>query len=194
MMIQAQFNRPSDTLGRTYDYQWQTLTDIAPAMALAVIAAEDQRFPEHYGFDLTEIKHAWRDYRQGKRLRGASTLTQQVAKNLYLWPERSLLRKLLEAWFAFWIELLWSKERILEIYLNIAQFSSQSFGVAAASQQFFAKSSADLSSSEAALLAAALPAPVRNRVGNPSAAMRQRQQWILQQMQQLGGLSYLQKL
>lgn len=183
----------------SYHYQWQTWSKIAAVLPLAVIAGEDQRFPSHHGFDLKEIAHAIRDYRSGKRLRGASTISQQVAKNLFLWSDRSLLRKGLEAWLTALIELLWPKQRILEVYLNIVLFGfDQSgraiYGAASASQYFFHKPAAALTAADAALLAAVLPGPGIYKVDRPSARVRQRQQWIQQQMRQLGGIRFLQKL
>ena len=175
-------------------YQWVDYAAISPSMALAVIAGEDQRFPMHRGFDLHEIRQALADYRAGRPLRGASTISQQVAKNLYLWPGRSLPRKLLEAWFTVLIEHSWPKQRILEVYLNTAQFGHHVFGVEAASQLYFKKSAQELSANEAALLAAVLPAPVRYRVDAPSEHVRFRQRWILRQMNQLGGSAYLRHL
>jgi len=172
-------------------YEWTPYARIAPAAALAVIAGEDQRFPEHHGFDFVEIQDALEDQDEGKPMRGASTLSQQVAKNLFLWPGRSLLRKALEAWFTVLLELFWSKQRILEVYLNIAEFGERTFGVGAASLRFFAKPAARLSNEEAARLAAVLPNPLRYRVEQPSAYVRARQRWIEQQMRQLGGTTYL---
>ncbi len=176
------------------DYQWVHYEDIAPLMALAVVAGEDQRFPTHKGFDLREIRQALADYRVGRPLRGASTISQQVAKNLYLWPGRSVPRKLLEAWFTLLIEATWPKQRILEVYLNIAQFSRHQFGVEAASQHYFHKPARELTANEAALLAAVLPAPVYYRIDRPSEQVRFRQGWILRQMNQLGGSAYLRNL
>jgi monofunctional biosynthetic peptidoglycan transglycosylase len=176
------------------DYQWVNYQDIAPIMALAVVAGEDQRFPTHKGFDLREIRQAIADYRAGKPLRGASTISQQVAKNLYLWPSRSVPRKLLEAWFTLLIEATWPKQRILEVYLNMAQFSQHQFGVEAASQYYFNKPARELTANEAALLAAVLPAPVYYRIDQPSEQVRFRQGWILRQMNQLGGSAYLRNL
>lgn len=189
-MLQTYLQQPS----RFYRYTWIPYDQIAPDMVLAAIAAEDQRFPEHRGFDLEALQQAIEDYQQGEELRGASTITQQVAKNLYLWSGRSLMRKGLEAWFTLLIEQLWSKQRILEIYLNIAQFGTSTFGVEAASQQFFDRPASQLTLEEAALLAAVLPGPELYQVEQPSAAVRQHQAWILQQMQQLGGVSYLERL
>lgn len=196
-MVQTYFARRAhapDASRPAYVYQWTPYAAMDPALPLAVIAAEDQRFPNHYGFDLTEIQLALRDHLAGKQLRGASTITQQVAKNLYLWPGRSLLRKGLEAWFTILLETLWSKRRILEVYLNIAQFGGGIFGVGAASEHYFGKPPAALTAEEAALLAAVLPGPAIYRVDRPSQYVRQRQQWILQHMRQLGGVRYLDKL
>ena len=197
LMLQTYFARRAyapDAKGPAYAYQWTPYTAMSPALPLAVIAAEDQRFPNHYGFDMTEIQQALRDYWEGKGLRGASTISQQVAKNLYLWSDRNLLRKGLEAWFTILLETFWSKRRILEVYLNIAQFGVGVFGVGAASQHYFGKPPAALTAAEAALLAAALPGPVIYRVEQPSPYVRQRQQWILRHMNQLGGVRYLNKI
>ena len=177
-----------------YAYQWQPYAQISPSMALAAIAAEDQRFPDHSGFDLDAINAAIRDAESGASLRGASTISQQVAKNLFLWPGRSFVRKGIEVWLTFFIELVWDKQRILEMYLNIAQFSDRTFGVEAASQQFFQTSAQGLTTEEAALLAAVLPGPELYSVGAPSWEVLDRQSWILIQMSQLGGEGYLQRL
>ena len=177
-----------------YSYRWRSYEQIAPSAGLAVIASEDQRFPVHSGFDLEEINAAIEEARSGAGLRGASTLTQQVSKNLFLWSSGGLVRKGIEAWFTFLIELTWSKQRILEIYLNIAQFSDRTFGVEAASQQFFQVSAADLTFEESALLAAVLPGPELYSLESPSWEVLNRQSWILSQMDQLGGETYLQQL
>ena len=177
-----------------YTYQWQPYEQISPSMALAAIAAEDQRFPTHNGFDLDAINAAIEDAQRGAGLRGASTITQQVAKNIFLWPGGGFVRKGIEAWLAFFIELTWSKQRILEMYLNIAQFSDRTFGVEAASRQFFQISARDLTSPEAALLAAVLPGPELYDLAAPSAQVLNQQDWILVQMSQLGGEAYLQQL
>ena len=177
-----------------YTYHWQPYEQISPNVLLAAIAAEDQRFPVHSGFDVEAINAALRDAENGASLRGASTITQQVAKNLFLWPGRSFVRKGLEAWLTALIELMWSKQRILQMYLNIAQFDDRTFGVEAASQQFFQISSQDLTPEEAALLAAVLPGPELYSVEAPSWEVLDRQGWILTQMNQLGGTAYLQQL
>jgi monofunctional biosynthetic peptidoglycan transglycosylase len=172
-------------------YQWVDLEDISPFMALAVVAAEDQKFPHHPGFDLDALGEAWQAYQHGRGGRGGSTISQQVAKNLFLWPGRSLVRKGIEAYITLTLEVLWSKRRILEVYLNVAEFGPGIFGVAAASKTFFAKPAAHLSASEAALLAAVLPNPRQRHVARPAPDVLQRRAWILRQMHQLGGLKYL---
>jgi len=168
------------------DYRWTPWEAIAPALPLAIVASEDQRFFEHRGFDLASIQAAVAERHRGGRLRGASTLSQQVAKNLFLWPGRSFLRKGLEAYLTVWIEALWSKRRILEIYLNIAEFGPGIFGVGAAASRFFDTSPADLTPREAALLAAVLPNPNRLHADNPSHFVEERVAWIQSQMRKLG--------
>ena len=158
---------------------------------LAVVASEDQKFPRHVGFDLDAIKDAVTEHAQGGRLRGASTLTQQVARNLFLWQGRSFLRKGLEAWFTVLLELCWSKQRILEVYLNIAETGKRTFGVQAASLKYFSRPASAVSREQAALLAAILPSPVRFQAASPSAYVIKRRNEILLQMQQLGGSTYL---
>jgi monofunctional glycosyltransferase len=159
-----------------------------------VIASEDQRFPFHAGFDFRSIRAAVRASEQGKHLRGASTISQQVAKNLFLWSGHSFVRKGLEAWFTVLIEAFWPKERILEIYLNIAQFGDGIYGVQAAAHRYWHKPAIALSSSESALLAASLPNPLKLRPDRPSRYMLQRRDWILAQMRDLGGEAYLRAL
>jgi monofunctional biosynthetic peptidoglycan transglycosylase len=166
-------------------HDWVPWSRISPHAAVAVIAAEDQKFLLHDGFDFEAIEKAVDDAGRGKRLRGASTISQQVAKNLFLWPGQSWVRKGLEAWFTVWIEFLWPKRRILEVYLNSAQFGRGIWGVQAASRQYFGKDAARLTQPEAALLAAVLPSPTRYRVVNPGPYVRQRQTWILGQMNRL---------
>jgi len=163
---------------------------ISPWMALAVIAAEDQKFPEHWGFDVGAIQQVL-DNNSGERMRGASTLSQQTAKNLFLWDGRSWLRKGLEAGMTVGIETVWTKRRILTVYLNIAEFGPGIFGAEAAAQRYFHKPASRLTIAEAALLAAVLPNPIRFRADAPSGYVRQRQQWIMRQMRQLGGEGFL---
>ncbi|MFO1401527.1 MAG: monofunctional biosynthetic peptidoglycan transglycosylase [Steroidobacteraceae bacterium] len=175
-------------------YRWVDLEDISPQMAMAVIASEDQQFPFHAGFDFKSIREAVRHNAHSRRVRGASTISQQVAKNLFLWSGRSYVRKGLEAGFTVLIEWLWPKERILEMYLNIAQFGRGTYGVEAAAQRYFRKPARRLQRADAALLAAVLPNPLRFRVEAPSPYVRSRQAWILGQMVGLGGTAYLDEL
>jgi monofunctional glycosyltransferase len=172
-------------------HEWVPWPRISPHAAVAVIAAEDQKFLLHDGFDFEQIEKAVTDAGRGRRLRGASTISQQVAKNLFLWPGQSWLRKGLEAWFTVWIELFWPKRRILEVYLNSAQFGRGIWGIEAASRAYFGKGAARLSRHEAALLAAVLPSPTRYRVVNSGPWVRERQTWIVGQMQRLGGTALL---
>jgi monofunctional glycosyltransferase len=166
--------------------QWMPSTAIAWQLKLAVIASEDQKFLDHHGFDFESIEKALDSNQQRKRPRGASTLSQQVAKNLFLWPGRSYLRKGIEAYFTVLIEALWSKQRILEVYLNIAEFGRGTYGAQAATQAFFKKPCARLSSSEAALMAVVLPNPRRFKVQKPSAFIKRRAAFIQNQMSMLG--------
>ena len=168
------------------------MDEISPQMALAVMAAEDQKFPDHWGFDVAAIEKAFsHNERRPTRIRGASTLSQQTAKNLFLWDGRSWLRKGLEAGLTSGIELVWTKRRILTVYLNIVEFGDGVFGVEEASRRYFNKPAKRLTASEAALLAAVLPNPHRFKANAPSGYVIQRQQWIMRQMRQLGGEGFL---
>ena len=173
------------------DYDWVSARAISRHFFTAVIAAEDQRFMTHAGFDLDAIEDAIETKIEGGRLRGASTISQQVAKNLFLWPGRSWVRKGLEAWLTAWLELLWPKQRILEVYANVAQLGPCTFGAEAAARRFFGKPAAELSRSEAARLAAVLPDPLHRRADVPSAAVRQRAAWIARQARNLEGSSWV---
>ncbi len=177
--------------GRPLRHEWVDWKGISPWARLAVVAAEDQRFPEHAGFDLGSIAEAVEERITSGRRRGASTISQQVAKNLFLWPGKSLVRKALEAWFTVWIEACWPKQRVLEVYLNVAQFGENVFGIEAASRTFFGKPARSLSRREAAILAAVLPNPVRLRADDPSDYVRSRADWIVSQMEMLGGPGYV---
>lgn len=170
---------------------WMTLAQLGPNVPLAVIATEDQRFSTHHGFDFEEISQAMEE--PGRR-RGASTLSQQLSKNLFLWPGRNWLRKGLEVYFTMAIETLWSKRRILEMYLNIVEFGDQRFGACAGARAAFARDPARLSPYQAALLASSLPNPHKRNAAQPSREMHQRASWAIQQMQQLGGARYLAEL
>lgn len=166
-------------------HAWVARDAIAAAAAYAVIASEDQRFLAHNGFDFASIEKAVAEYRAGGELRGASTITQQVAKNLFLWPGRSFVRKGIEAYFTLLIEALWPKERILEVYLNVAELGDGVFGVEAAALEFFGTGASELGDEQAALLAAVLPSPKRLRVDRPSGYVEERRAWILAQMRSL---------
>lgn len=170
--------------------QWVPQSRVAPELFLAVVAAEDQRFPEHYGFDLKAIEQAL-DERDNGKVRGASTISQQVSKNLFLWSGRSWLRKGLEVWFTALIELSWPKRRILEVYVNFAEFGDSVYGAQAAAQEFFGRDAAQLNAAQAARLAAVLPSPKRYSAVRPGPYVLRRQQWIERQMRQLGGRDYL---
>jgi monofunctional glycosyltransferase len=182
-------HRPYHTL-----YRWVALERISPEAQLAVIASEDQGFPFHWGFDVPSIRNALRASAAGGRLRGASTISQQVAKNLFLWPGRSLVRKGLETWLTVLIEASWPKRRILQTYLNTVELGPGIYGVEAAARQFFHEPAARLSPEQAALLAAVLPSPRRMHPDRPSAYVLERRDWILGQMRRLGGRAYLASL
>jgi monofunctional biosynthetic peptidoglycan transglycosylase len=180
--------------GYEFRHEWRDWNQISKYAALAVIASEDQQFPTHRGFDFKQIDKAWTDAQRGRRVRGASTISQQVAKNLFLWRGQSWMRKGLEAGITVLIETFWSKQRILEVYLNIAEFGRGTYGVQAASQRYFRKDASRLTREQAALLAAVLPAPTRFKVQAPSRYVQRRQAWILRQMNALGGTFYLSRL
>lgn len=173
-------------------YQWRDYEYISRELALAVVASEDQRFPEHHGFDFTQIQKAMDDADRGRRVRGASTISQQVAKNLFLW-KGGWVRKGMEAWFTVLIEALWPKRRILEVYLNIAEFGRGIYGAEAAAHAFFNKPAARLTRAEAARLAAVLPNPLRLKAESPGRYVQRRQQEIEVQMAALGGTYYLRR-
>ena len=176
------------------EQSWVDREQISPHVPIAVVLAEDQRFRQHRGFDFRSIAKAVKEREEEGRLRGASTISQQLAKNLFLWPGRSLLRKGIEAWFTVWLELAWPKRRILEVYLNVAQFGPCVFGVEAASRRFFDASAAELEAEQAALLAAVLPNPLRLRAHNPGPYARERTAEILELMERLGRSAYLRGL
>lgn len=170
-------------------HDWESYENISKEMALAVVASEDQNFPTHWGFDFEAVKDALNEDR--KQTRGASTISQQVAKNVFLWHGRSYFRKALEAYFTLLIELIWGKKRILEVYLNVAETGIMTFGVEAAAQRFYGKSAKNLTRSEAARIAAVLPNPIRFSVKNPSSYVLGRTSKISRQMRALGGQKYI---
>lgn len=195
VMLARRFAEPTRGTTRPHlHFRWTRWNAISSSMGLAVVAAEDQRFPMHWGFDFASMADAVEAQGEKGRLRGASTITQQVARNLFLWQERSYLRKGLEAYFTVLLELLWPKRRILEVYLNIVEFGEGNFGVGAAAHAYFGKHPIELLPAEAALLAAVLPNPNRLHVRNPTAYVRRRASWVESQMSQLGGTAYLKEL
>lgn len=164
---------------------WVPIGEISKHMAQAVVASEDQKFLEHSGFDMEAIQEALKDNESGKRLRGGSTISNQTAKNVFLWPGRNYLRKGLEAYFTVLIELIWSKERILEVYLNVIEVGDGIYGVEAAAQKFYQKPAANLSRNQAAMIAAILPNPLLWSPARPTAYNYKRQAWILRNMNNL---------
>jgi monofunctional biosynthetic peptidoglycan transglycosylase len=193
-MVQSRVGALFSSKPYEFRHEWRDWDQISKNAALAVIASEDQMFPEHSGFDFKQIDKALEARERGRRVRGASTISQQVAKNLFLWPGQSWFRKGLEAGITVLIEACWSKQRILEVYLNVAEFGRGTYGVQAASRRFFRKDASRLTRQDAALLAAVLPAPKRFKVDAPSRYVRYRQAWIVRQMDALGGTSYLAEL
>ena len=174
--------------------QWRSYDDISKEAALAVVASEDQDFPAHWGFDFDEIQDAIKENQYRKRPRGASTISQQVAKNVFLWTGRSYIRKAFEVYFTVLIELIWGKKRILEVYLNVAETGPMTFGVEAASQRYYGHSAATLSRGEAARIAAVLPNPRQFSIQNPSGYVQRRTRQITRQMRYLGGQKYIRNL
>ncbi|WP_259014035.1 monofunctional biosynthetic peptidoglycan transglycosylase [Emticicia fluvialis] len=175
-------------------YQWVSYDKISKEMPLAVVAAEDQLFPDHYGFDFGSMKTAFNRNLKGRKIRGASTISQQVAKNVFLWQTRSYIRKAIEVYFTVLIELIWGKQRILEVYLNVAEMGDRTFGVEAASNRYFNKSAKNISREQAARIAAVLPSPRKWSIQNPGPYVARRTSQIARQMRALGGPSYLKDL
>ena len=174
--------------------KWRSYEAISKEAALAVVASEDQDFPRHWGFDFDEIQDAIKENKTRKRVRGASTISQQVAKNVFLWNGRSYLRKGLEVYFTVLIEFIWGKERILEVYLNVAETGPMTFGVEAASQRYYGHPASTLARSEAARLAAVLPNPRLFSIKHPSNYIQRRTAQIARQMRYLGGQKYIRNL
>ena len=186
-MLQGQFQQKG-----TLHQQWVPMDEMSSALPIAVVASEDQKFPHHHGFDFQSLSRALQEDRQ--RRRGASTITQQLAKNLYLWPGRSLFRKALEAYFTVLIEFTWPKRRVLEVYLNVVEFGPKVYGVDAASRLFFGKPPSRITAREAAILAAVLPNPKRMSARHPSEYVQKRAAEIEAAVIALGGPGYLSSL
>lgn len=172
-------------------YEWKSWEKLSPSLPISLVAAEDQKFPHHNGFDFQAIDKAMANNSRGRKVRGASTITQQVAKNLFLWGGRSYVRKALEAWYTVLIELFWPKQRILEVYANIAEFGDGVYGAESAAKKYFGKSAARLNGAESARLAAVLPNPKVYSVRKPGSYVQRRARWIERQVRRLGGASYL---
>ncbi|MEL1263595.1 monofunctional biosynthetic peptidoglycan transglycosylase [Pseudoxanthomonas putridarboris] len=179
-------------------YQWRDLDRIAPSLPLSMVAAEDQNFADHHGFDLPAIQKARASNAKGRKVRGASTISQQVAKNLFLWQGQSRasrwLRKGFEAWYTLLIELMWPKTRILEVYANVAELGDGVYGAQAAARRYWGKDASRLTPAESARLAAVLPSPRRYDARDPGPYVQRRARWIQRQVQQIGGTDYLQTL
>lgn len=188
-MLQRLYSQEYDRI--EIKYEWRDISNITPSLAMSVIASEDQKFADHWGFDVAAIEQVLEDRQNGEKMRGASTISQQLAKNLYLWPGRSWVRKGLEVYFTGAIEIMIPKRRILELYLNVAEFGDGIYGAEAAAQTIFGVPAQSLSPHQSALLAARLPAPKNYTIQPPSEYMQQRARWIKQQVKQLGGEDYL---
>lgn len=192
LMIIRLFEQFSEDKSLKWSKDWVGYDEINPSMPLAVVASEDQQFYYHHGIDPEAIQKAlkYNEKKKGKKLRGASTISQQTAKNVFLWPSRTYLRKGLEVYFTFLIELFWSKDRILEVYLNVVEMGDGIYGIEAASQEYFRKPAIKLSRSQAALIATALPLPLKRRADRPTPYMVRRKAWVLRQMNNLGKIDW----
>jgi monofunctional biosynthetic peptidoglycan transglycosylase len=180
----------NDVSKKGWQHDWVPIEEISKSLQLAVICSEDQNFLKHHGFDVKAIEKAYENNKKGKRLKGASSISQQTAKNLFLWPQRSWLRKGLETYFTFLIELIWSKERIMEVYLNSVEMGPRIYGAEAASQYWFKKPASSLSKQEASAIASILPNPLRYRANPTSSYIEGRKVWIMKQMNYYGPLNY----
>ena len=169
---------------------WVSIENISKHAPQAVVAAEDQKFLDHNGFDFEAMQKAWENNKKGRRIKGASTISQQTAKNVFLWPGRTMVRKGLEAYFTLLIETLWSKERIMEVYLNVIEMGEGVYGIEAASQTYFRKSAIKLNRGEAAAIAAVLPNPRRWSPARPTPYIQGRQAWIMRQMNNLAPVGF----
>lgn len=193
LMVIRHFEKSEKNKSSGWKHDWVSIDKISKNMQLAVICSEDQNFLIHHGFDFEAIKKAMEHNQKNRKIKGASTISQQTAKNVFLWPQRSWLRKGLEAYFTFLIELIWSKERIMEVYLNSIEMGNGVYGVEAASQYWFRKSASRLSQQEAAAIAAILPNPQKYRANPASNYIQSRKDWIVRQMYFFGPLDYSSK-
>ncbi|WP_240318585.1 monofunctional biosynthetic peptidoglycan transglycosylase [Lysobacter sp. TY2-98] len=175
-------------------YDWRDLDRMSPSLPVALVAAEDQRFADHFGFDFAAMEKAERNNARGRKLRGGSTISQQLAKNLFLWGGRSYVRKGVEAWYTLLIEAMWPKQRIIEVYANVVEFGDGVYGAQAASRRYFGKDASRLAPADSARLAAVLPAPKRYSVARPGPYVAHRARAIQHQMAMIGGSNYLERL
>ncbi|CAH8286811.1 monofunctional biosynthetic peptidoglycan transglycosylase [Mariniflexile fucanivorans] len=190
LMVIRTVEQKIDGKDMVWKHDWESIDNISKNLQLAVICSEDQNFLNHRGFDMKAIEKALEFNKKGKKTRGASTISQQTAKNVFLWPHRSWLRKGLEAYFTFLIETIWSKERIIEVYLNSIEMGDGIYGAEAASQHWFKRPAANLRQLEAAAIAAILPSPLRYRANPATNYIQKRKNWITRQMRNFGPLSY----
>ena len=184
LMLQRVLEQKMDGKEAKITKDWIPLEEISASMPLAVITSEDQNFEEHFGFDLEAIEKAqqYNEKHKGKKVKGASTISQQTAKNVYLWPSRSWIRKGFEVYFTFLIEVLWSKERIMEVYLNVIEMGPGIYGAEAAAQYYFHKPAKKLTNNEAALIASILPNPIKWSASKPTLYIQRKKNWILRHM------------
>lgn len=192
LMAVRTYENWNDSTYHTYK-SWRPLEKISPNLAMAVMASEDTRFLTHKGFDWVELENALDDHRKGKKLRGASTISQQTAKNVFLFPGRSWVRKGFEAYFTFLIELIWGKERILEVYLNVAEMGRGIFGAEAAAERLFNTRASKLSSKQSALIAACLPNPLQRNAAKPTPYLNKRADDIQRMMKLIARPEWLGK-
>lgn len=184
LMIQRVVEQKMDGKEMKLEKDWLSLDEISPSLPLAVITAEDQKFEEHFGFDLQAIEKAqkYNERHKGKKTKGASTISQQTAKNVFLFPVRSWIRKGFEVYFTFLIEVFWSKERIMQMYLNVIEMGPGIYGAEAASQYYFHKPAKKLSNAEAAAIAAILPNPLKWSASKPTPYITRKKAWIVRHM------------
>lgn len=190
LMVQRNWERKADDKPAKTEHKWVKFEDISDNMKRAAVSAEDQLFLQHMGFDIKAIEKAYASNAKGKKVKGGSTISQQTAKNVFLWSSRSYIRKGFEAYFTLLIELLWSKERILEVYLNVIEMGDGIYGAEAASQAYYGKSCTKLTKSESSLIAACFPNPRRWTPKKPTAYIRHRQYLIMRNMRRLGPLDF----
>jgi len=190
LMVIRSFQKPEGSTNSYWKHDWVPLKEISPNLQLAVICSEDQNFLKHNGFDVKAIEKAYENNKKGKRIKGASSISQQTAKNVFLWPQRSWLRKGLETYFTFLIEFFWSKERIMEVYLNSIEMGPGVYGAEAASQYWFNTKAKNLNKDQASAIAAILPSPLRYKAKPASKFIQGRKNWIQMQMGFFGPLNY----